>query len=915
MDKSFIISKNAILSIIFCLVVCIPDYISAQYFCGEIKHNSEANLSNDDLIGSAQDRFGNIYTQKYIQSLKPKQSTYKSPINTGYFDLSFNDFPETIEAIGHPNFGQDIRPVICQVFADITEIIQQRTQFLSCGDPVTTQTVNILIRTNVCGDDPNCDNATSQVAGTASPLFSFTDNFNLEDTCFPVTESLVWKKMNSEELLFPFGFDGLLNINVENIDFDYQLDTENPVSSEKLDLYSIVLHEVLHIMGFASRINDIGEPINAQLSTTNYFSRYDQFLHITDAFIPNGQSQNTERLMQGDCEANCFVLNENIQDFEDLTANHCGTAEYDIVFAETGIAPVYGTNNGELDIANGLSHLREDCNGSNADYVMDPFISKGDDERTISDEELNILCKLGYNINQENGIACDGCYAHAHLDHTSTIGGDLSVNYYQSCCYSPLLAKIEESFIFDTDFLLCNDFYQGEAEITEVYVLGVNWATASLEDLGDGMYEFIGVTPGPYRVYYTIKDCNCYLSTAYFEIVLSRDLEDCDNEKCDNLVCIGDFESIKKTNDFYYEACKEDLFFMEGANQNTPDICESANNKYLDLVNIIGAEATLIELDYPILPGCTMEITVDLATRGDNELGLLNMYGSFAKPCHPSEVFIKQQCNETQNILVDNICDNYSYQPYCILDDETISNTFSGGLTLCPDTAVDFENYSWSVKNDFGEDINYIVLYNKTQPSVIWLDNLDIRSECPPEVSYEVQDSEVEEGEIALMEIEVCFSDEAYPGFDNTDVQILVNLPPNVNFALGGDFVNGIAVISGLEQDECVTLQLAVQSDVQGSYNIEYIVQVQDLCKEIGLEAELLVKEKTAIIDFSWDEIPEHSTVYLVNILGQAQKLETLSSIRAYQEKYARNHVLGVYFLQVLNDGALIHSQKIIMGM
>ncbi len=885
----------------------------AQSFCGAIHYTSPEDIQALKASDIVQDRFGNIYDLSYFEQKLAKVQHYKSPINTGYFNLMFGDFPETIQNANHPNAGEDIRPIICQVFADLSEIIVQRSQTLACGDNIANQSVNILVGTDICGNDPNCDNASSPVAGTASPLFSFLDNFSFQDPCFPIAESLVWKKINAQEAFFPLGADGVLQINVDNISFNYQLDVDSPVASDKLDLYSIVLHEALHILGFASRIDENGEPINAQFSTTNYFSRFDQLIHITEDFVPNQQSQNVDRLMDGDCMKNCFALNQQVPSMSDLAASACGTAALDIVVGSSAIAPIYGTDNGTIGISNGMSHLREGCNGDTADFVMDPFISDGEDERTISIQELEILCQLGYQIHENSGLDCDGCYAIAQIDHTYSIGGEFEIEYLQSCCYEPLLAKSGESFVFNTDFLLCNDLSLETAQITDVYTLGLNWNNATLENIGTNNYEFYGTIPGNYRVYYTIKACDCYMSSSYFDIVLSDDLEDCDRTKCDNLVCIGDFESLEKTNDFYFQACKEDLFYMEGANQNTPDICESANNKYLDLVNIIGPEATLIELEYPILPGCTMEISVDLATRGDNDPGLLNMYGSYSKPCHPSEAFIKQDCNTDENILVENICDNDSYLPFCLLNDEEITNTFSGGLTLCPNSAVDFENYTWTVLNEFEEELHYIVLYNKTQPSVIWLDNLDIRSSCPPEVNIEVDDAEIEVGETVFMDVEVCLSDESYQGFNGADVEVMAIVPSGVEFANGGDFSNGTATILGMDENDCELIQLALQSNLVGVFEIEITVQIDDLCKEQTLQSELTVKEKTSVKELAWDEIPLDSDIYLVNVLGQAQKVEYLKQKEWYIQRYASELAPGIYFLQYRKNGTPLMNYKIMI--
>ena len=909
--KTYNSSKNYLLLFIFLLLV--PFISSAQHFCGSISKAPSSDLTPSELKLSSQDRFGNIYTQSELALLKNRASPLKTPTNTGYFEVNFSSsFPETIDVSGHPNFGEDIRPVICQVFADLSEIILQREHVLSCGDVVPQQSVNILVRTDVCGSNPDCDAATTQIAGSASPLYSFSDQFKLNDPCFPVTESLIWKKINTEEVVFPLGFDGILNINVENTNFDYHLDYDNPVDTDKLDLYSVVLHEVLHIMGFASRIDLTGEPINSQFSTTNYYSRFDQFLHLTNAFIPDGGSQNIERLLDGDCGKNCFTLNSSVSDFDELVNTSCNSGDKDIVFGESGIAAIYGGNGNELDLVNGLSHLREDCEGTDANYVMDPFIQNGDDSRTISIEELNILCKLGYLINSAEELDCQDCFAYASTDQASG-SAEQTIDYYQSCCYTPLLAKQYGTLIFDVDELLCNDLHSGGAEVTEVYWDTQFWGGATLENIADNVYQFTATTGTIHRVYYTIRDCNCYVSTAFFDIIVSDELPECTNTKCSNLICIGDFENISKTNDFYFEACKEDLFFMDNANQNTPDICEVGNNQFLSLVNIIGAEATLIPLDHPIQPGCTMEITMDIVSRAESPPGKLNIYGSYEKPCTPNEVFIKRECNSSSTIVVDNICTNKNYTPYCLLTNEIITNTGSGGLAICPSDALPFENRSWSIKNDFEEEIRYIVIYNDEQPSVMWLDNLDIRSVCPPEIIETVEDVEFEEGQSVLVDIEICFSDEAYEGFEPEFVEIYTQLPSGLSYAPGGDFTNGYISLSDLDVSECRSLQMAIQSTTPGEYLIELDATVIDLCLLHEFDINVTVKELVGTGEIELESLPENAELFLVNVLGERIPIPRALSTEELIAEQKSNQLPGIYFIVAVEGNNNLGYKKVIL--
>lgn len=221
--------------------------------CGSIVAPPPNGSNPDSLI---LDRFGNMYDLEDLlipQSSSP--STFDCP--SGFFNLTFDaDFP------------MNMRPTVCQVFEDLSALIVPHSNTLTCGDVLSSGSVDI----DVVWDPTLPPN----VLGTGTPFYSGPTGG--EGFCIEMILDRPFIKINGG-IISPLLdiFDGRLAINASPAN-PWHIDWNTPVGGNEVDLYSVALHEALHILGFASRVG-----------LNDAFTLWDRILHVGN-FAPNGGS-------------------------------------------------------------------------------------------------------------------------------------------------------------------------------------------------------------------------------------------------------------------------------------------------------------------------------------------------------------------------------------------------------------------------------------------------------------------------------------------------------------------------------------------------------------------------------------------------------------------------------------------------
>ena len=319
------------------------------------------------------------------------------------------------------------------------------------------------------------------------------------------------------------------NVSVENsyhgqVGFNFQTFNLTTLGEANVDndLYMVSLHEIMHMLGFASLINE------DMLNGTNdeqVFSFFDKFLKYNDINEPLVKNSNTNPTFNSKtinpCTSNNVVFNNN------------GCINNKKVF--TSLGETFSYKNGST-----FSHFNcESCIDAeyNMDYIMNFTYCNHNTRRFLHPDEIEVLKDLGYSISNPsyygdnstnsqsivfNGITYNIASAWAGEDKTinSHVNGNfdnlkIGLCEYGSECYSSnnligISEKKEninpnENITIKVNDLLLNDFFNNQNitnsipnftkfGITNVQILNINntsTVSISTEDILTTGSEFI----------------------------------------------------------------------------------------------------------------------------------------------------------------------------------------------------------------------------------------------------------------------------------------------------------------------------------------------------------------------------------------------------------------------------------------
>lgn len=652
-------------------------------FCGEVTSNTAISSDPDSICF---DRFGNTYDISALQA--DFQSSSRSRSIVGYFDLSMNLDPE-------------MEAVIEDVFEYLTTVINQRTNTTGCEDVIASSRVRILI-TEATLSGPT--------VAAATPMYYVLGRFNCDEVAINRVDLRMNGGINDRNV------DGSIEIDATP-GFDWYTGSGSPGVNE-LDLFSVVLHEVLHLFGFASLINEEGE------ANSGFYSVWDQYLHTTTLYVDGGPSLNIDPVLESNCEINCWELNnevfEDAEEFVGAIEDNCSTGSaIDFVFGENAIAPLFGIS---TNVGAALSHLNATCNGQDEEYVMGPGIGTGESRRVISNPEFDILCQLGYVV---DGY-CDLCYL-------TVLTEDINISSFESCCSSYFDACVGVQKEISFDDLLCNDFSDGTVTITDYWL---NFGSGLSVTTNTNGFLVTASLQGIKRLHYTVKGCDCRLLNGFVTIYVGP-CTDCEEiNPCENLVCVEDFEEFEPGVGLYnmhYQACGNVWFTETGG--NSIDVCEDGTgNNYLDIGSTSSnREGFCMKLSDPVGPGCKLTIEFDASAR---KISGFDWYVSVDPPCD------YQDANVFSNGDPVN-CGSYTFEPFFI-GQTKVSNSAGVVEHICVDDP-NLQPYTHEWINNISIEANYLVLF-PTQSSlsfpVNYIDNIIVTKEClDPSFSF-TQDTE-----------------------------------------------------------------------------------------------------------------------------------------------------------------------------
>jgi hypothetical protein len=378
------------------------------------------------------DRFGTAYPLRHVglSSIEPPQMTRGSSTINFQTCLAGDDFElffergsgfhtsDTDADFNNQTIGID--PTANQQIA--CEVFTQLSAFIHSGIDSTHATrVRIWFRSMENALDENDDNLLdneAQVNGALAFASSFYSlNLDYSDSLNNVLDGLVWQTLQSGQdpyptfapglavtpnSLCPF-FHGYIAFNFFNPDFANKWfnGLNLGINGSQFDLFSVLLHEATHCLGFASLVKSDG--------TAGFgggyecISRYDKLIR---------DSTNTQFIFSPD-DINCnWYNNELVLDSLDLAPDvvlNCAQAP---IINALGIAlSLYAPP--FFEGGSSLSHISRNCMtgavpcaaGMYPNFVMQEGIATGEIVRIYQPEERNILCQLGYNLDTFFGDA------------------------------------------------------------------------------------------------------------------------------------------------------------------------------------------------------------------------------------------------------------------------------------------------------------------------------------------------------------------------------------------------------------------------------------------------------------------------------------------------------------------------------
>ena len=771
-------------------------------FCGRYVRSNTPSLieiqDQDVLI----DRFGNYYLKSELLVGNSEQTSLNC--SNSSFNLNFDQ-----------GFTPEEEETVCEVFNYINQVL---------GEPVLDEPAELLITK---------ESLPGAVGATGSPFW--------DATCGVASSTIYEKILGSSQGLSQIFFDGIIRIDSEIPEDVWHTLSEDPtVEPFEIDLFSVVLHEALHVLGYASLIGADGTPFDVfddsgnLLIDNDAYSKWDTYIYsnINNQYIVEAAQNNDEC-----CDQKMF----NADDFLNMPDPVDGDCSNGIVFNGSSVAPnvnnlsdLSGVDPAQLDfaVANKLSHLHRDCNNPAGEiFVLHPGVSTGQDgvNRIISDTELEIMCDLGYPVANLCGNQC------------AVIAQDDFIIRYNT-----------SSAINISNLILDNDILPNDFEFSIDLECG-NLPTGSYSYPGNG-FNLIFLTntppPGLYYFCYTVTGCDGAICDEGI-VYLYHGTDPCENE-C-NLFCQGSFENFLPLFNTYFLQLGIDPFEFDGLH-NSPNFIYVENDNQVvnfvrdyDLVNNSGNESIYFPLSSPVDPGCTL--TISFQATADSENATLQIFASENPPCSAA---ILPTCDDTGFVS----CPNYIMHCMTIPPAGSIDAPLGIEITNSPDLPTiipsllfgdpfndnlvpypfdfdigqltylygfNFGTYSFEWTNTTNTPVNYITIFGNstvTQGDTrisYYMDDIEIYSDCS-DSQVTIIPAYIEEpcvGNKITIDYEVC---NVGTGSTPSNIALTIgDLPVGVAFTNGGDFVSGELILEEvLPNSPCITvsLELTLSNDL-----------------------------------------------------------------------------------------------------
>lgn len=751
------------------------------------------------------DRFGNIWTETEITDLS---ANVVEECTAGVFKLSFSG-----------NYTSDEKTTVCEVFT-----------YLS-GQVGGNNPVNGVVPIKI-----EFEGLAGGIGGEAS-LFYVLD-------C-GILKNMPLANIRTKSNLLPLGFyAALIKIN-EGVNWYTGATVPNisnwnsdPAYLGKTDLYTAVLHEALHTLGFASTYGGVKTSDGTILP--DVYTEYDKHLYQkTGNTIPLSQLPNYKKLIIPANDPACcskYKKNEGAPtDFNDGCEDQIFFGEpyfSSNVFTEFAEVSNISSNPdpGNIDeINNKLSHLDIDCNGGNLPFVMHPGLPASPathsyPRRAITSPERDILNRIGYV--------------------TSSCAIQLGDDVIPATLF---LNGGSNTFEASLSSLSANDFSNGNPlayfelitplpvglEITPV-LSGPNTTSIIIKALQVGIWTF------KYRYNYPqghqCHNASCDEATVTVSVLERPVFLDCQTEEC-NLTCYGDAEKFDSeiSSKYIKDLGLPQPLYLFSISQNTPDILTQVNANDNQVFSFfsgnasisppqINFESLLLPLSKPINPGCTATV------RFKSTSGTIN----FIPPNSPKLVFLGlTNYNDCHTIEYPD-CNNATGTISCPNSPNPQDKSFClGSKNISFDEDALFDEISISVDNlnlqqeefiftnTFNAPIKHLIVhgsfdgYDPTVPNLgyqvsFFMDDIEVTQNCVN--NLQITPTVLAEciGEQATIQYEVCLTGQ---GTLPQTITLDVNPPIGLTIVPNADF----------NSDGTASFQLTPGPNCNGGPNVKVI--------------------------------------------------------------------------------------------
>jgi hypothetical protein len=352
------------------------------------------------------DRFGNRYLPNEItipsQQLRSSGTTNWS-CSCGIFELYFDDmFYNRDYGFDDPVLGVNRRAVACRVFEDLSALVNP-------SGTLTSNLVKIQIKKSE-GKAPLESSPTDEldpgVLAVAGPYLIAGYNNGIIDGLAYKTIVSGTNAIANTPGWNSNSYHGSVRVDFELPNFFLNNTNWTATSpSNQMDLYSTLLHESLHILGFFSLIDAENNTNLSKINGTQLYNRFDTYLENTAGtpyIDPITGILNPASTFTGG--ANCAA---------DVTFNGTSNTNQAVYLP----AP---WNFSILSHFNCTANNYQGCAINNG-YVMNACIAPGEMQRAPNQAEYSTLCDIGYQLSTTYGNPAIGSPANnvPHQTYTS----------------------------------------------------------------------------------------------------------------------------------------------------------------------------------------------------------------------------------------------------------------------------------------------------------------------------------------------------------------------------------------------------------------------------------------------------------------------------------------------------------------